>query len=111
MPSQFTMPCEPEKPYTSVNLAVSAYWTWTHSPVTSWLISVHAGAAVDDERLAGDEIAVRGREEGDRADEVPGLLQPLQRARRGGGLAIVDDVFVRVLLRQRAARRDAVHAD
>src|SRR5882762_7225035 len=66
--------------------------------------SVHVGAAVDDQRLAGDEVAVGGGEEGDRADQVVGLLHALERPRRGGGLAVFDDIVARVLLRERTAR-------
>src|ERR1051326_5806998 len=99
------MPCEPAKPYTSVNCERSAYCTCTHSGEISWLIAkrkpgtdhvfpafpdwkpwsvpdlelVHACAAVDDERLAGDEIAIGGSEEGDGAHRVFRALHALQR--------------------------------
>src|SRR6266850_5625662 len=72
--------------------------------------SVHVGAAVDDQRLAGDEVAVGGGEEGDRADQVLGLLQALERPRGCGGLAIPDDALVGIFLAQGAPRRDAVDA-
>ena len=39
---------------------------------------MHAGAAVDDERLPGDEVAVGRGEEGDRADQILGRLHPSQ---------------------------------
>src|SRR6266702_45936 len=73
--------------------------------------SMHARAAVDDQRLTGDEIALGRGEEDDRADQILRLLHALKRPLPGGGGAHPDDALARILLRQRAARRDAVHAD
>src|SRR6266571_2416770 len=72
---------------------------------------VHARAAVDDEGLPGDEIALGGREENDRADQILRPLHALNRAVFSGGRAHPDDALARILLRQRAARSDAVDAD
>src|SRR6266571_3861595 len=72
---------------------------------------VHARPAVDDQGLPGDEIALRRSEENDRADQILRLLHPLERALPGGRRAHPDDALVRILLRERAARRDAVDAD
>src|SRR5712691_5198214 len=65
-------------------------------------ISMHARAAVHHQRLAGDEVAVGGGEESDRADEVFGSLHALQSAGRGGRLPVLDQRFAGVLLAQRA---------
>src|SRR3954447_4809568 len=72
---------------------------------------MQAGAAIDDERLAGDEVAVGRGEEGDGTDEILRPLHPLQRPRASGRLPVLDQRVVGVLLRERAAGRDAVDAD
>src|SRR5439155_2029374 len=72
---------------------------------------VHARSAVDDAGLPGDEIALGRSEEDDRADQILRLLHALERALPGCRRAHPDDALVRVLLRQRAARRDAVDAN
>src|SRR3954469_24238694 len=59
--------------------------------------SMQARAAVDDERLPGDEIAVGAREEDDGAREVFRPLHALERARRRGLGAHPYDALVRVL--------------
>jgi len=46
---------------------------------------VHARAAVDHQRLPGDEVALGGGEEDDRPDEVLRRLRSLQRAVLGCG--------------------------
>src|SRR6266516_1266863 len=72
---------------------------------------VHERPAVDDQRLPGDEVALRRGEEDDRADQILRLLHALKRSLPGGGGAHPDDALARILLRERAARRDAVDAD
>src|SRR6478736_8174972 len=58
----------------------------TISPLKPGRSGIHV-ASVDRERLAGDEIALRRREENERAKEVLRMLVAPQRARLHGALA------------------------
>src|SRR5262245_1299261 len=71
-------------------------------------------AAVDRERLAGDEIAFRRRQENQRAQQVLGMLVPPQRARLHGALARgldVTGILAHHRIAQGEARRQRVDAD
>ena len=70
-------------------------------------------AAVDDDRLPGDELGTRPAEKDDRADDVLGLLVALQCARGDGDVAKRFDhlrIFANTV-RHREPRRDAVDED
>ena len=74
--------------------------------------SVHVRAAVDVDRLAGDEIAVVGSEKDDGADEVIRFLVALEGASLSTVLKLLGCQHA-FLLRtgDRESRRDRVHAD
>src|SRR5215813_15572041 len=73
---------------------------------------VHVRAAVDVDRLAGDEVAVVGGEEDDGADEVLGLLIALEGAffSAVGELLGRESAFL-LRARDRKPGRDRVDAD
>src|SRR5713226_4542947 len=68
-------------------------------------------AAVDEESLTCGEGRVVRLQEGDRADEVGGPLEPRQRAGLDDVLAHLDRLGARILLREGAAGTYQVHAD
>src|SRR5256885_16392310 len=69
----------------------------------------HGRAAVDDERLAGDEGGVGAREEAHRAHQVLGLLVALDGARQAGALALFHVfLFFGNIFRQGKTRRQRV---
>src|SRR5690349_12515424 len=73
--------------------------------------SVHRRAAVDDQRLASDEVTGRRRKKHDGAHQVRRDLDTANGAILQALLAQADDVFARVFFAQRAARCDRIHAD
>src|SRR5262245_43586865 len=68
-------------------------------------------AAVDVNRLAGDEIAQRRCEKQHRSHHVVGYLYALERAQADRRFSELDHLFGRIFFRQRVAGREAIHID
>src|SRR5215212_8795101 len=87
-------------------------WWGSATPTTDGnRLLVELVAAVADDHLAGDEIAVARAEEDHRADEIVRLLDALEGAAAQACLAEGQDVLAGVLLAERRAGRERVHVD
>src|SRR2546430_11632574 len=85
----------------------------TISPLKAGISGIHV-AAVDRERLPGDEIAFRRRQENQRAQQVLGMLVAPQRTRLHGALARgldVTGILAHHRVAQGEARRQRIDAD
>src|SRR4051794_2145432 len=115
-PSTYTQHAAPTSPCSS-KFTANASRTTSKSGSTTPSMPVtrpsggHGEAAVDDERLAGDELRVVAREEHGGTGEVFGLERALHRRHRGHALDehVGDDLLRR--LRHRHPGRDAVDGD